>query len=100
MTRKKQPLSQTGKVTLTKAQQRTVIALAEQRRVIIETANTAISETEEALTELAQLYAQKAGMPDGEYDFEQQGKVIGLVLRPEPEPEPVEVIAPGEPTDD
>ena len=88
MTRKKQPLSQTGKVTLTKVQQRAIIALAAQRQQITMEANTVLTEIDEALDELAQLYAQKAGMADGEYTFEQQGQAIGLVLRPEPEPEP------------
>lgn len=84
MTRKKQSLSQTGKVTLTKAQQRAVIALAAQRQQITTDANAALVEIGEAFDELAQLYAQKAGMADGEYTFEQRGDVIGLVLQPEP----------------
>jgi hypothetical protein len=84
MTRKKQPLSHTGKVTLTKVQQRAIIALAAQREQIATEANTALAEIVEALDELAQLYAQKANMPDGEYIFEQKGQVIGLMLRPEP----------------
>lgn len=88
MTRKKQPLSEAGKVTLTKVQQRAVIALAAQREQITRDANIALVEIGEALDELAQLYAQKASMPNGEYTFEQQGQVIGLVLRPEP---PVDV---------
>jgi hypothetical protein len=85
MTRKKQSLSQTGKVTLTKVQQRAVIALVAQREQILTEANVPLSEISGALDELAQLYAQKANMPDGEYTFEQQGQVIGLMLRPEPE---------------
>jgi len=86
--RSKTPLAEGGGVTLTKAQQRAVVALAAQRRQIMDDANEALGEIGEALKELAQLYARKAGMPEVEqYDFVQRGKSIVLVQQKEPQEE-------------
>lgn len=82
MVRKKQPLSESDAVTLTKKQQRVVFSLAGERKYIQDEANKQIREINEALEELARTYAVRAGWAEeGEYYFDQAGPGDPIVLR-------------------
>lgn len=80
--RRKRRLEEGECVTLSQAQQRTVIALAAQREQVVVEANRTLGEIGEALRELVTLYAQEARLPKGDrYDFEQREGAIVLVRK-------------------
>jgi len=82
MGRKKQALSESDAVTLTKKQQRVVFSLAGERQHIEERANQEIREINEALEDLARMYAWQAGWEEeGEYYFDQAGPGEAVVLK-------------------
>lgn len=82
MGRKKQPLSESDTVTLTKKQQRVVFSLAGERQHIMDEANRQVREINEALEDLARTYAVRAGWEEeGEYYFDQAGPGEAVVLK-------------------
>jgi len=84
MTREKQALAEGDAVTLTKAQQRTAMALFVQRQRVMDEANKEIEEIKAAIDDLARMYAVRAGWAEeGEYFFDQAGPGMAVVLKRE-----------------
>jgi F0F1-type ATP synthase membrane subunit b/b' len=65
---------------LSAARQRAVIAIASQKQQIVNEANKAIAELDEAMTDLAATYAAGAGL-DGEWTFANDDATGAVVLR-------------------
>jgi len=72
---------------LTKAQQRIVTALLQQRQQILNEANTAIAEINAGLDETLEMLARKRGLDPEDVEFA-NGPDGGIVLRKKPEPPP------------
>lgn len=78
----KKALSESDTLTLTEKQQRVVFSLAGERQQIMDRANKEIREINEALEDLARMYAVRAGWPEeGEYFFDQAGPERPVVLK-------------------
>ena len=72
---------------LSQARQRAVIAIASQKQQIVNEANRAIAELDEAMSDLAATYAAGAGL-DGEWTFANDDAGAVVLRRVEKEPEP------------